>query len=143
MWVLRSVAAAADCAAPSSTASPSRRAASARLRRLRPSADDRVFLESGKCDMVRLGRRRRLRIELERQLQVRGFVTREGNRVDPRIARGAVVGTSAWDGAGQAVETQIREGVGVDILPDFFERVRGGDQLRATRRVDAVKAGRD
>src|SRR5688572_13869290 len=72
------------------------------------SADDRIFLEKGKCGMVvtpdgdgGLG------IELQRQLQVCGLVPRERHRIDAGIARRAVIRTSAANGARQAVETQV------------------------------------
>ena len=84
-----------------------------------------------------------VRIQLQRQLQVRRLVSRKRHGIDPRVARRAVLRASAADGIGEAVEAEIGHAVGVEILADFLERVRRGDQFRPARRVDAVEARRD
>src|SRR5688572_19962198 len=85
----------------------SRGASSGRL------TDDRVFLEKGKCGMVvTLVGGSRLRIELQRQLQVRSLIAGKRDRIHPRIARGAVVRAAAAHGAGQPLEAQIGDAVG-------------------------------
>src|SRR5687768_9054821 len=109
---------------------------------LERSADYRIFLER-QHSMVRLGSRRRLRIELERKLQVFCLVARERDGVHVGIAGSAVSGAAALHGTGQTIQAEIRNAVGIHVLADLFERVRRGDQLGAPRRVYAIKAGRD
>src|SRR5215471_1504101 len=61
--------------------------------------------------------------------------------IDPGVAGGAVGGLFAF-GAGfaQALEREIRQGVGADIVADFFHSLVGGDKLALYRRIDPVVA---
>src|SRR5262249_42283121 len=119
-----------------------------RRRRITASADDGVLLEKRiglglrkRC--FRGGRLRAVPIQLERKLQVCRLVSRELHRIHTGVARRAVLLLSVLNSAGQLVEARIREAVGLEILPDFFERVGRRNQLRPPRRVDAVEAWRD
>src|SRR2546427_3946143 len=55
----------------------------------------------------------------------------------------AIPRTPPGHGARQTLETEIRDAVGVEILPDFFERMGGRNQLGPPGRIDAVEARRD
>src|SRR5688572_1674650 len=90
-------------------------------------ADDGIFLEV--VHWTRL-HRHRLWIELQRQLEIRRVIARERHRIDTRVARRAVAGSPARHGAGEPVQAQIGDAVGVEILTDFLERVRRRDQFR-------------
>ena len=46
------------------------------------------------------------------------------------------------NGAYQAREAQISDGIGFDILADLFDCVTGGNEFFLCRRVDPVEAGR-
>src|SRR5687767_3339999 len=81
-------------------------------------------------------------IKLQAQLQVCVLVPWERHRVLTCIARRAVALSTRPDGFEHSRQAEVADGVSTDILADLLERVRRGDQLAATRRVDAVEAGR-
>src|SRR4051812_18485195 len=81
--------------------------------------------------------------DLERELQVRLLVARKGDGIDAGVARRAVRRLLRTDRALQPLETQVGEAVGFDELANLLERVVGGNQLGAVRRVDAVEARGD
>jgi hypothetical protein len=43
----------------------------------------------------------------------------------------------------QAVEREIGERIGLDVLANLFDGLVGGDQVALARRIDAVEAGRN
>src|SRR5687767_1019884 len=87
------------------------------------SARDGIFLQ--------------LRVELQGKLQVGGFVAREGHRILAGVAGRAVFRPATLDPRCQTFEAEIGDAVSVEVLPDFLHRVGRGDELRATRCVDA------
>src|SRR5690606_11825511 len=80
--------------------------------------------------------------QLEGELQVRRLVLRKRDRIVTGVARRAVGAAPLPDRREQAVEAEIAETVSPDVLPDFVDAVRGGDQFGPSRCVDAVEAGR-
>src|SRR5476649_591094 len=82
-------------------------------------------------------------IQLQRELQIRGLVPRKLNGIHAGVARGAVGIALGADRREQAVEAEIADAVGFDVLPDFLERVRGADELRPLRGVDTVETWRN
>src|SRR5258706_188716 len=85
----------------------------------------------------------RLLVELQRELQVRRLILRKWHRIDARIARTAVRIALAANRRHQPFEAQITDAVGVEVLGDFLQRMRRGNELHPARRIDAVIAGRN
>src|SRR5687767_9536694 len=78
------------------------------------SARDGIFLENGLRDERPLGPAI-VSVQLERKLEIRGFVAGERDRIHAGIAGGAIPRFSLVDALGQPIEAQIREAVGVEI----------------------------
>src|SRR5688572_31975017 len=99
-------------------------------------------MSRGATGSARYGILLELRIQLQRQLQIRSFIARERHWILTGVAGRAVLRAPALHAPGQPFETEVCDAVGVQVLPDFFHRVRRRDQLGPSRRVNAVKAGR-
>src|SRR5262245_50656833 len=83
--------------------------------------------------------RDRLFVQLERQLQVARLVARKLDRIDAGVARRAIRFAFSADGAEQPFLREVRDAVGLDVIANLVERMRGRDQLGLSRRVDAVE----
>src|SRR5687767_2397660 len=86
------------------------------------------------------GKRELCDIELQTELQVRVLVPWKRDRILTCIARRAVALSPRPDRIKQSGEAEVAHRIRTDVLPNLFQRVRRGNQLTATRCVDAIEA---